>query len=912
MASTVDECNSHDPRAPPMAHTSKAFVCDFEHCTKTYSRAEHLARHQLNHRPKKTYHCDIAGCARSFVRADLFVRHTKRHYQSTPSLQQTDETVHTSDIRNTGTRRHVGRPRLSSLAARSRSPSTKIGYPSHTHQQAEADFQENMSNNLHSKSHHLITGRSRAVMEDVAQSQPYITEWPSQTAPLSIEPVQGTDPGFVAFHSSTSDQLQQPVMEMPPLDGRSVQPDHTYGSSGLTGGHSSANLGFPDISESSMDEFANWCIGDFQNLYSGMPPFGSQYQFGAPDLSHQLYPTDDSTSWERLSNAQSIEMSGSAHDFSKAGDGDLSKSAWRSLIVFMQTHFGREVKSKFHVSTGDLLAGDMDVDDHPLSLQNMNTYIASYWHTFHDQLPILHKHTFIPQKLPQLLLLAIMAVGAAHLPQTVGEQRINEARQFADSTAWHLRLHIFMHDDFHPPAKLWILQALILLDVYEKMSTTRFLHERANLHHPTIITSIRRAAANVEFDSEHDITEKGMSSQEWWRYWLKREATKRAALAAFMLDTSHAFMFGHSAVMVVHEIQLPLPCDDALWEASSPEEVARIEASLSANCIRPMTLLQALKRTLTSQSIRTNSFGRMVVFAGIMSLCWHMRQRDSHVDLLEASSGLRVPATWRETLTQTMDFWKCEFDKDHGRRARVFLAWKGAASVATEGSLSLESASVAHHLGHLALQIDIVDAQIMAGTPKVLGRTITDVDQEKMTRRLAKWAGSPGGALSFHHALQLLRECFDPFDDVQLQSYTASDDPLKSRSWMLYYAALTVWCYTYFKKDPVEWPTTTSSFCSSSFRPRESARTSVECEDGLVSRDSMLTEPSNRDGVVCGMSESGMPISSQDRVWILTSDRLVAMFKALAAGFRESNWELLHEAADRLEDLCGKTAGQDG
>lgn len=57
----------------------KRFACTYEGCDRSYSRAEHLARHQLNHSPKQVYHCEVEGCNHTFVRPDLFARHKSRH-----------------------------------------------------------------------------------------------------------------------------------------------------------------------------------------------------------------------------------------------------------------------------------------------------------------------------------------------------------------------------------------------------------------------------------------------------------------------------------------------------------------------------------------------------------------------------------------------------------------------------------------------------------------------------------------------------------------------------------------------------------------------------------------------------------------------------------------------------------------
>ncbi|KAF2861305.1 hypothetical protein K470DRAFT_256976 [Piedraia hortae CBS 480.64] len=57
----------------------RVHYCD--DCGKTYTRAEHLRRHQQNHKPGN-YPCDAFGCGRSFNREDLLNRHTITRHSS--------------------------------------------------------------------------------------------------------------------------------------------------------------------------------------------------------------------------------------------------------------------------------------------------------------------------------------------------------------------------------------------------------------------------------------------------------------------------------------------------------------------------------------------------------------------------------------------------------------------------------------------------------------------------------------------------------------------------------------------------------------------------------------------------------------------------------------------------------------
>ncbi|KAI1140345.1 hypothetical protein F5Y05DRAFT_403309 [Hypoxylon sp. FL0543] len=55
-------------------------VCDICKPHKTFTRAEHLRRHQLSHR-NPGFPCTFPGCDRAFHRADLLARHAQRHDQ---------------------------------------------------------------------------------------------------------------------------------------------------------------------------------------------------------------------------------------------------------------------------------------------------------------------------------------------------------------------------------------------------------------------------------------------------------------------------------------------------------------------------------------------------------------------------------------------------------------------------------------------------------------------------------------------------------------------------------------------------------------------------------------------------------------------------------------------------------------
>lgn len=351
----------------------------------------------------------------------------------------------------------------------------------------------------------------------------------------------------------------------------------------------------------------------------------------------------------------------------------LSENKWQQLLELIEFRFNETDHAPVDKQKKVFLQGNREDPHHVLSLPMMQTYIRSYWYHFHPQMPILHKPTFSADKAQNLLLVAVIAIGASCLDKLHGHQVTQAGADLSSFLAWHLRGEIFKDKDFTAPAKLWVFQALLLLEIYEKMYSTRLLHERAYIHHATTLYLMRRGSsflgrsaldsppAGTDEKTESIKTEANNSPyshtpNQWWNHWITNEATRRVAFAAFIIDSIHATMFGHTATMVAHEIKMQLPCDESLWSATSSAEVGRIENSLKENGIKPFSFFDGLKNTLNNKFVRTNPFGRTALMAGLLSVSWHMNQKDLQVRSLGALKALGGKDIWRGTLTKASIF----------------------------------------------------------------------------------------------------------------------------------------------------------------------------------------------------------------------------------------------------------------
>lgn len=582
---------------------------------------------------------------------------------------------------------------------------------------------------------------------------------------------------------------------------------------------------------------------------------------------------------------------------------NLSEAKCEDIFQFIENRFHENGNAPIHrkEDRDSILEGDRSDDGHMLSQRMMQAYIVSYWMNFSDQIPILHKPTFQPDKTPNLLLIAMMTIGAACLDKAHGSKVTKAGAKLSNFLAWHLRWEMFQSADCRPPAKLWVFQTLILLELYEKMYSTRELHERAHIHHATTITLMRRGRALVgkpAMDSPPNLRDAdkqtgsrqsstsgaGHTADEWWNHWITNESTRRAAFAAFVIDSIHCTMFGHSTVMVTHEMRLPLPCDEKLWNATTAAEVGRIEANLISAGNRPVPFLEALKQTLSNNSVQTNSFGRTILMAGLLSVSWHMNQRDLQV--LSLGIGKREAALggrdrWRHTLRQAFDFWKHDFDKALSLAGPY--TYDGATT--NEANVVFESRIVLHHLAHMAMHVDIVDCQIFARAKRLLGRAISHADFNSAQKRMkVSWAPSARGRDATYYALKFLASVMCPehsgtgspqsaYSHPDALPYCAKDDVLLNRPWVLYFAALVVWSYGYALEGP----------CPDAPVPTTQQEMTQQMRQYL-NRYGSVSSPEELKDMQKGINHN------------------TALIMMLKETFADTRWELLQEGSNLLEN----------
>jgi hypothetical protein len=691
------------------------------------------------------------------------------------------------------------------------------------------------------------------------------------------------------------------------------------------------------------DEFTAWLFADANSGSNDYSPstFMPNYIDPPANLTQGPAFLQSPASSDNVKSAMSHTMSvTSILDNTERSQYIMSEEKRQELLALMQAQFIERPHDAVKKRKDSVFEGDVDSEGHILSLRMMHTYIGSYWYHQHAQLPILHKPTFSADKTPNLLLLAVIAIGAATLDKAYGTSLTDSAAEFANFVLWHLRWEIVRDADFRPPAKLWVFQALLLVEVYEKMYSSRALHERAHIHHDSTLTLMRRgssllgrSASDTPPGRDYDQSNNGVrqNSDESWHRWIQTEATRRAAFGAFVLDSVHATMFGHAAKMVAHEMRLPLPCDEGLWTATSPAEAARVQSALHTNGIKPTMFLDGLKKTLGGQRVRTNSFGRTIIMAGLLSVSWHMTQRDLQISSLgpRTTNSFGGLDRWKSVVLRAFDNWKADFDSALAESAPApsspTIRHSNPLTSGHGGPTSIhaflrpvddenifESRTVLHHLAHIAAHVDVVDCQVFAGANRLLGRSVTPKDFSIIREKIERWASKASARDAAFYALKFIAQVIVPPEGIdgsepnaatqaglglsryyghaspilpqafEQRMYIARDDFLLNRPWVLYISALVVWCYGFALEGPIQ-PT-----------PRQ------EDFDTYEKKEKDMLDYLSR---VAGVR------APDDLENVGGKNRCLGLLMILKDSFASTRWELTHEAAGLLGNACLKLRG---
>ncbi len=542
-------------------------------------------------------------------------------------------------------------------------------------------------------------------------------------------------------------------------------------------------------------------------------------------------------------------------------------------------------------------------------------FLEIYWHVYHPQYPMLHRPSFSTKSAHPLLLLCMIMIGAHQSvcippnsscdPVSETVRRLRDPHRLALEIAGPLRWPILANPQCKPPAEVWVVQCLMLLEEFEISSSTRELHERAYLYHGAKVQLLRRSP--ILGGDARDIDEQGDTAlpaqllqyrqpDGQWEKWIETESMKRATFMAFYLDILHATIYGHLIILYAHQIHLTLPCDEVLWEFES-----------HASTTTPTTMIthaqaprfhNALRKILKQEKVDTTSFGKKILLAGLLSIMFQLLERDLR---LSSQEWDEQKESWKDTISLAMDVWRttlcnddcCQTDNSvfmEGERHQQFIPLS-LRSNDTRCKFSI------YHISQIYLRISHHDYIVYAGAPTRMNVQISAAEYEAVSKRVWQWARSDHGRICVVHAYLFLWEMLLVKDsDDMCYAYDPNKDALLHRKNIVVSCLLVLFAYTF----SLEGPEITSD-----------SSESIKVEDGYRYLKRI------RSHLLGYHAANARQYSYHDSISIYASrlhqvphtNHLVGLFTTFADAYRHSNWELGQEYARLLSNCIARCRG---
>ncbi|KAG9247981.1 hypothetical protein BJ878DRAFT_552490 [Calycina marina] len=781
---------------------------------KTFTRAEHLRRHQLSHN-KPAYPCTWRDCEKSFHRPDLLTRHLQRH--ETQGEKPYHQNSHFGGRSSTSPSVGRGTPPLKvevepsqthhiqssegGASATQSSPTDSEVTPRTT---TNADgsltsFTNPMDETFNNMDHSSSASNQRSAYDaQLNNSDPSSAISPNTTRPFNnFNNLSGFQPNsnmdlssqgeydrtgqsqfqYTSFNANAPISL--PLLHIPeePYPGLPYGQDHspfsasdstysTQSEGSRTGRHYRIN------SRARSDSINN--TPDWSSTYS---PFHSQSmifnhtgslfdytldqfepQFPSPGMISNM----PARMWEipNHGGAQYGELSAvgisTLPTFTKSPAQSFPASLSRNAEAEMVENMRRQKMVSSHQSTASTMNSS-----YPHQIYGLELYIDTYWESFHQMYPIIHRGTFSPSE-DSLLSSAMAAIGTQYHSSAAARQKgmeLNEhcRKRIEHCTRWTFRT----------------MQAILLTEMFARFRGRKTqvqlsrqfdevynrLWQNASQGHVPYTSGIANTFAAAESLPErfspHSSTPQQSQQADLrkkWLQWVDTESQQRLLAICFMYDVHQSIYHEQSRSKPHMETSLIcLPCPDNLWDASSA------------------TAWKAHQTGYTVQYL--NLFEQSPPMPQIVS-----RSKFTQ-SLLICNLAIRLP---RDGPKLPDDFLP---DSVHPAVANIEFPFPNSPLV-----------QICLALNYTPLY----DLLAIAGDTWVFGRKVTPPSEYHAAgHRLKSWARSLAAAVATQHACRVLQNALssDPcLVNTPGESYTGGHYCI-SDYWAIYVSALICWAF---------------------------------------------------------------------------------------------------------------------
>ncbi|OWB58007.1 binding protein [[Candida] boidinii] len=417
----------------------------------------------------------------------------------------------------------------------------------------------------------------------------------------------------------------------------------------------------------------------------------------------------------------------------------------------------------------------LNIDDEFFELSSLQEFLDLYFTKVNVTYPIIHCATFDTESSSSLLLTSMIILGASYSTKL--------AHKVAVEIHDVLRGALFSSEAFTSEPELWVLQSMLLIEVFGKFKAGSKQHEMSIIFHGVLINLLKKTGClNVQVPSYSSKDE--LDPESSWKNWIQLESMKRLAIFTFNWDVQHAILFGQTPCISAFELRLQLPSEVNLWTQSNSEDWLKFRREETEQ----IYFLNCLKKYLNCSNDlpSINPLSRVVTLYGLMSISWDMNRKeltsfDSNIDSY----------SWKCRMSKSFDCWKQDFDNFY------FKISQNSRDTLNKRFLIqyLTTNSALYHVAHIALWTNINSLLIYSGSTSIFGRKVTKQNYEFAVQTTRTWSKSIGRSeKAVAHAIELLKEGF-----INLLDWEA--DGTLHYSWCLFIASLVSFCFFDSLKD---------------------------------------------------------------------------------------------------------------
>ncbi|KIX02380.1 uncharacterized protein Z518_08321 [Rhinocladiella mackenziei CBS 650.93] len=644
--------------AVPQKDADGKFPCP--NCTKTYLHAKHLKRHMLRHTGDRPYMCVL--CNDTFSRSDIL----KRHFQKC-SVRRGNPTG-ASHLSNPAA--HIKKNQQAAAKAATASPAS-------------------------------ATTPSSAVMAN----PPFTTAaMPSTSAPTTSAPAPGM---AYAMQSNGQGDMQRQGQQMQPGSGPGGMDPNASNSWSM---HNPRNSQMMYHSTSTPPDHFGMQPGGGDDKRNVMP---GPHHMGGDEWNHMFQPGGNEGYMNPMFGGYDQSQSDVKKDFETQGgsngyyipstslgaDGTLGPPLW-NLHASQQDLFQDKVNALLTFVFPGGIQESLQEQQNNLHIRSCLTveaiqHFLDLFPNFQGHFPWLHIPTFNLLTAYDGLVLVIICSGAVYSDR-VSQNQVRALMQLVkngiERTSCILQnmevgtsrtQFSLSGKEFEELLALQILQSLFVWHGGPEERALARAESRRVLYLVRQFDMLTLAGPMDRFSYSylHSLQpgEEADPSQWEWRSWVEQEKRSRLMFMVFLWDAAMCIYFNVPPQFSSAEIKLPLPCDDAAWEAPDAETCAqalglrgqaaqsRINSSGSLR-LKQLEMHHAMSAlhstTVLMQPRTTNVYSKFILIHAIHVEIWQIQRQRSY-SLTTSPNTPDQTNNMYKSINTALARWKQAWDEDY-------------------------------------------------------------------------------------------------------------------------------------------------------------------------------------------------------------------------------------------------------